>query len=418
MLSLTHGQRIDLQPQVHTIRISGQNQAAFAQVAPFLLPLGDGDKLCPNYKPVYPPSDVSQDRRLGVTFRAGEGITVDLTSVPHNVKRLQVVLYVMGGPSRAIGMDHIGQIDTVIDGEYSFSLNLAGRREAALILIEFYRRGNAWRLAATGQGFTTGIPGIMRSYGITLDVPYAAAPPPSNDTHDDYHSGDYHSGDYQTDDQDNPAPPPGSASSGSGFAIAPRILMTNHHVIEHARAIAVTGEGRGPDGAVITPANVIASDPVNDIALLAINHDAVSIAKFNADHDIDLGEDVIVAGFPLQHLLGSGPQISAGNISALTGIRGDASILQFNSPIGSGSSGGPMLDSGGTVIGLVRAVLRNQSGSDSIAQNINFGVKASLLRSFLHASGVTPLLAKNTASSRADIARQARSYLYRINVTY
>lgn len=400
MRDLSHGQRIDLSGSTFQIRVAGQNDRAFAQTAPFLLPLTAQDKLDPAFGPIYP-----GDRRAGFEFISGRGIDINLAQVPASVARLQLVLYIIGGPSRAIGLDHVGQVQTLIGDQLRFNLDMAGRREAALILVEFYRRGSSWRLAATGQGFTTGIPGIMRSYGIELDVPFATggASPISDDD------------DYQDEDRSDRRPPAGDGATGSGFAVAPRLIMTNHHVIEHGRRITVTGERAS---AMHSLASVVASDPVNDIALLALDHDAMAVAAFCNDHDVDLGEDVIVAGFPLAGLLGSGPQISAGNISALTGIHGNASLLQFTSPIGSGSSGGPMLDAGGNVIGLVTAVLNQRQDRASIAQNINFGVKASLLRSFLHACGVRPHLAESRPTNRAEVARRARGFLYRITVEY
>ena len=64
------------------------------------------------------------------------------------------------------------------------------------------------------------------------------------------------------------------------------------------------------------------------------------------------------------------------------------------------------------------SALGHTDGRGDIAQNINFGVKASVLRSFLHACNVRPSLMPRTPVSRAEVARQARSFLYRINVTY
>jgi S1-C subfamily serine protease len=402
MLNVAQGQRIDLPGPTHQIRIAGQNQGAFSRLAPFLLPLDADDKLNSACPPVY-----VGDNRPGFDFVAGQGLDIDLGLIPTAINRLQVVLYVLGGPSRAIGMDHVGRIETIIDTQYCFNLDLVGRREAALILVEFYRRGSGWRMAATGQGFTTGIPGIMRTYGISLDVPHA-----ESGDHDGSHNDE---DDARPGDSSGRPPRAGSGATGSGFAVASRIVMTNHHVIEHARVITVTGEN---PAALTTQATVIASDPVNDIALLALSHDAMAVACFRADHDVELGEDVVVAGFPLQGLLGSGPQVSGGNISALTGIHGNAALLQFNSPIGSGSSGGPMMDAGGHVIGLVTSVLHHTQRNASVAQNMNFGVKASLLRSFLHASGVRPCLGESIPMNRAAIARNARQFLYRIIVEY
>ncbi len=402
MRDLSQGQRIDIlagADGVQQLRFGGQNTRSFGEIGVFILPFTKGDKIPADYAATWPGKDAPQPD--GISFPEAQAVNLTLARIPSQIERVLVVLYVLGGPSRGLGLDHVGVVETIINAECRFAIDMKGRRETALIAVEFYRRGSGWRLAASGQGFTTGIPGICRAYGIELHIPDAETPNPGGDPSP-----------YGGNPQSS-----GAISTGSGFAVGPRLIMTNYHVIDDAHTIGVAGEARGPNGDVMTQAQVVAADPINDIALLTLNHDAARIAHFCGDHDAELGEDVIVAGFPLQGLLGTGPQISGGNISALTGIRGDASILQFTSPIGSGSSGGPMLNSAGHVVGLVRGVLRDNV-RDSIAQNINFGIKTSLLRSFLHAAGVRPVLGQGPTMTRAEIARQARDFLYRITVTH
>lgn len=398
MLDLPQGQRIDIAGGQQVLRFVGQDARLFGEVGAFLLPFTAAGQIGADWPAAYynhgsPPA--------GISFAGQHEISIDLAQVPGQIDRVLAVLYVLGGQGGACGLDHIGRIETIINGTQRCLIDMQGRRETALIAVEYYRRGAGWRLAATGQGFTTGIPGLRRAYGITLNVPHSETPPPGSS------SGGQ---------RGNPLPS-GAISTGSGFAVGPRLIMTNFHVIEDAQQIGVAGEARGPGGEVVTQAQVVAADPINDIALLALNHDAQRAAAFWADHDVELGEDVIVAGFPLQGLLGTGPQISGGNISALTGMRGDAASLQFTSPIGSGSSGGPMLNNSGHVVGLVRSVLRSDEDG-KIAQNINFGIKASLLRSFLHAAGTAPILGRGPVMTRAEIARLARDFLYRITVTH
>lgn len=400
MRDMKHGERVDVRRCRHTIRFSGRNERAFVEFNILVLPLGPDHNLNGIFPPVMAVTGSQTD---AIEFRRGEGVEIDLDLIPAEIHNLMVVLYVMGGPSRAIGIDHVGEIVAEISGELRFALDTTGRREAAVIMLHFYRRNGGWRVNATGQGFSNGIPGVNRAYNINLDVPDAKAG-----------SVDARDSDFGTPpDPHRDRPPSGSTAGGSGFAVAPRLIITNHHVIEDARDITVHGNHR------TGRANVIAQDPRNDIALLSIDHDAEAIAQFSTDLDVDLAEDVTVAGFPLQGLLGSGPQISAGNISALTGIAGDSTVVQFNAPIGSGNSGGPMIDNQGRIVGLVSAALNSAISSTMIAQNINFGVKAAVVRSFLHAAGLRPYIAPDGQPiSRAEIARQARGYLYRITVHY
>lgn len=50
--------------------------------------------------------------------------------------------------------------------------------ETAFVLGEFYRRQGAWKFRAVGQGYGTGLEGLATDYGITVDEPQHAAPPP------------------------------------------------------------------------------------------------------------------------------------------------------------------------------------------------------------------------------------------------
>ena len=394
MRDLHAGERFDLDGATHDLRIGARHEGVLSErIGAVILPLGADGKLVTDYGPV---AASTRELRPGFGFRAGHGVDLDLTAVPATADRLVLILYVVGGAATGVSLADLGEISVEIDSAHRFAVDLGGRREGAMILVEVYRRGAGWRLSANGQGFAAGIAGIAQAYRIELRVA-DAQPTRGADCYD----------------QGEPRPQPGTSSGGSGFAVARRLLVTNYHVIEHAASISVAGADR------TGPAQVVATDPVNDIALVSIDHDANGVARFRGDADVDLGEDIIVGGFPLQGLLGSGPQISGGNVSALTGMRNDSSVLQFNAPIGSGSSGGPILDCSGLVVGLVRSVLRTDLDHAPIAQNINFAVKAALVRSFLHAAGVsTEMAAAAAARPRADVARLARGFLYRFSIEY
>jgi S1-C subfamily serine protease len=152
--------------------------------------------------------------------------------------------------------------------------------------------------------------------------------------------------------------------------------------------------------------------------MLRVTEDLEAAAQFRDGLEIHLGEDIVVLGFPLQGLLGSGPQVTAGNISSLCGMGSDTGVIQFTAPIASGNSGGPILDSAGLVIGIVHSSLNTdrvrQGGG--IAENVNFGAKGIAIRSFLATSNIEPAISRDsTIRNRADIVREARHYIYRIN---
>ena len=396
MRDLAAGERTDVTPGSHDLRVSARNADFLANaIGAVLLPLGGDGKTLSGCPPLIAGEQTSAP---GLAFRIGHGFDIDLASLPAEVERVAILLYVIGGRSTGTSLADLNTLTLEIDGDMRFGVDLRQRMESAIILAEFYRRGTGWRVAANGQGFTGGIAAINQALGIALVVPDSEAAMPARGR-DDWR-------------RESERPPAGATSGGSGFAVAPRLVITNYHVIEHASVIAAAGEHRAG------PATIVATDPRNDIALLQLDHDANAVGRFRVG-DIDLGEDVIVGGFPLQGLLGTGPQISGGNISSLTGMHNDSSIVTFNAPIGSGNSGGPILDSAGLVVGLVCSVLRSDIGHDTIVQNVNFGVKSALVRSFLHAAGLAPEVAASASPrGRADVAREARGFLYRINVTY
>ena len=165
---------------------------------------------------------------------------------------------------------------------------------------------------------------------------------------------------------------------------------------------------------ISAPAEIVFVDPRNDIALLRVTTQPLpAAAAFRDSYEIHLGEDVIVLGFPLQGLLGTGPQATAGNVSALCGIGNDTSVMQFTAPIASGNSGGPILDQAGQVMGLVYSSLNKDVVRN--AENVNFGVKGAAVRSFLSAVGIDPRLSPPAPPrSRAEVVKEARAYIYRI----
>jgi S1-C subfamily serine protease len=136
---------------------------------------------------------------------------------------------------------------------------------------------------------------------------------------------------------------------------------------------------------------IVAGDPAADLALLKAGTTSTAFASFRAAAPPRVGEAVTAVGFPLRGLLASGPIVSTGIVNAAAGIRDDATRFQISAPVQSGNSGGPVLDTGGNVIGVVVSKLdamRVARETGDLPQNINFAVKGDVARAFLETHGV------------------------------
>lgn len=393
---LITGQRVPLQHPVVALRLEGPYLARLSrELGAMLVALGPDRRLAPGFAPL----DIgAREMRPGAGYGSQGELQLDLSSVPPGVDKLILVLHLLRGPGTGISFRDFAEL-ALNTGQHRYALDLANRGEAALIMAEIYRREGGWRMSASGQGFVGGLRALQNALGVDLPIPAYAEP-----GRDGRHGSDHHP------DERRP-PRSGTSFSGSGFGIDERHILTNAHVVEGARSVAIGGDR------ISAPAEIVFSDPRNDIALLRVDQNLPACARFRDALDLHLGEDVIVLGFPLQGLLGTGPQATAGNVSALCGIGNDTSVLQFSAPIASGNSGGPILDQSGLVVGLVHASLNldrvREGGSN--AENVNFGVKGAVVRAFLGTVGIDPLIAgAGAARSRADIVREARGYIYRI----
>jgi S1-C subfamily serine protease len=185
---------------------------------------------------------------------------------------------------------------------------------------------------------------------------------------------------------EDPPPPAAQPAArtriGAGvIASADGLVLTNHHVVSECEAISVRDDEERS-----TAARVVGTDAANDLALLKVERAFDSGASFRRGAPLQAGESVTVVGFPLAALLGFEPNVAFGHVSAAGGLRGDASRFQISAPIHKGNSGGPILDQGGQVIGIVTSKLNAlavQKRMGDLPQNISFGVKSEVALAFL-----------------------------------
>jgi S1-C subfamily serine protease len=214
--------------------------------------------------------------------------------------------------------------------------------------------------------------------------------------------------------RDKPAPlAPGeraarrAVSSGTGFVVAARRIMTNHHVIDGCNAITVrTANGRTLPATM--PARV---DVQRDLALLSVPNDPGPILAFRGN-PVRRGESVVTYGFPLAGLLAAGPTLTTGEVSALAGLANNEQHFQISAPVQQGNSGGPLLDRQGNVMGVIVSKLNAQriaQRTGDIPQNVNFAVKGTEALGFLRRAGVEPTLRESapTELSAAEVGERA-----------
>ncbi|EME71875.1 TPR repeat-containing protein [Paramagnetospirillum caucaseum] len=200
----------------------------------------------------------------------------------------------------------------------------------------------------------------------------------------------------------------GRVSSGSGFVVSmDGVVMTNAHVVEQCRTITVK-----PQDGPAQVASLKAKDSANDMALLKTTLRLPEIARFRQDRPLRSGDEVVVIGYPLSSLLSREPNITAGVVSAMNGMRGDPRHYQITAPVQKGNSGGPLIDMGGNIVGIVTSKLNAMKIADKtgdLPQNINFAIKADLARSYLDSNGVTYQTAASSAQmSVADVGERIK----------
>ena len=136
--------------------------------------------------------------------------------------------------------------------------------------------------------------------------------------------------------------PPRRVSTGSGFAVAPRLLLTNYHVVDGCVSLTVRHQGRE------LAATVYATNQGSDLALIETPQSVGNSSPIR--HSAALGEEVMVAGYPLAGLLSTDIVVTSGQVNSMAGIRNDPSLLQISAPVQPGNSGGPLIDRSGNIV--------------------------------------------------------------------
>lgn len=189
---------------------------------------------------------------------------------------------------------------------------------------------------------------------------------------------------------------------GSGFFVAPNIVATNYHVMEGAKSA----------NCYMNNSNIkykvdgyLGADKSVDLILLKVSTLDKPAIKF-ASTNISIGQSVYVIGSPK----GFPATISDGIISGMRDFEG-YKLIQMTAPISPGSSGGPVLNANGELIGISVSQLKD-------GQNINFAIPKSYLEILLNFKKDTPMPLSTLYNSNEIKQNNDESNFYEKDKTY
>ncbi len=186
-----------------------------------------------------------------------------------------------------------------------------------------------------------------------------------------------------------------TVSRGSGFFIAADRIITNRHVIERSNRVVITLV----DGKKFVAKGVLAVDGEGDLALLQVDVPASLARPLPIVARVPQeGESIVVIGNPF----GLEGSVSDGIVSAVRVISGYGKIIQITAPISPGSSGSPVVNMYGQVVGV--ATLQAAEG-----QSLNFAVPAERI-SQLKVNDLQTVAALSADTQRNKRANAERSY--------
>lgn len=244
----------------------------------------------------------------------------------------------------------------------------------------------------------------------------------------DIQIGIWKNGEYQAPEESPPSRSAEAGSTGSGFFVSKLgHIITNQHVVGDCRTVTV-----GDSSEEQTSADIIDVDRISDLALLRISSTKMASAESQSlisklainvvpsainglmrAEDTELGEDVLVAGYPFSDIFGKSIKVTKGIVSATRGMGDDSGQFQIDAAVQPGSSGGPIYDEYGNIVGVVVSQLNKIKFAEEIGtlpENVNFGIKASTVKQFLNASGLPTKWSERSQSlPTKELAKIAQS---------
>jgi serine protease Do len=198
--------------------------------------------------------------------------------------------------------------------------------------------------------------------------------------------------------------------AGSGVIVdASGLVLTNSHVVFGRQVITVTLD----DGTQL-PAQIVGADPLFDIAVIRIpppQTGSLPVARLGDSQRLQVGDEVFAIGNPfgLEQTLTRG--IVSGVNRMLPGASMSATepLIQTDAAINPGSSGGPLIDRCGDVVGISTALL-------SDAQNIGFAVPSDKIKEVMPALVANGRVIRPWLGVQGQLVAPALRDLFRISL--
>jgi serine protease Do len=203
--------------------------------------------------------------------------------------------------------------------------------------------------------------------------------------------------------------------SGSGFIVSSDgFVLTNAHVVSGGREVSVVlsrpAARDAPERSIVRPAgeriraSVVGVDEETDLAVLKVERDSLPALSFADSDSLRPGNIVLAFGSPL----GLESSVSMGIVSAVgRQLEEDHPMVyvQTDAPINPGSSGGPLVDTGGRIVGINTLIFSRSGGNEGIGFAAPSNIVAAVYRQIrthgrvlrgvigIEAQTITPLLA-------------------------
>ena len=183
----------------------------------------------------------------------------------------------------------------------------------------------------------------------------------------------------------------GKTASATGFVISPQgYIATAAHTLDKAKLVNLTFS----NGAISEEARVVAvsKNPRIDLAILQVSVNYLPSVTFRNSNTVQAGQQIAVIGSP-KRLQNS---ITNGLVSQLRNVE-NVTLFQISAPISPSSSGSPVFNEAGEVVGIAISSLEEQN-----VQNINFALPSNYLLQMMSEAQITPQIAKGKEPTKVQ----------------